>query len=87
MTDAERLAEIRHRSQFDGADGIDALVRYLDGRWLLAQLDTMQAERDQYRRSYEMAQSLLETSEQRETALRAQIAELSAQIAELNSYG
>jgi len=83
MTDAERLAEIRHRSQFYGADGAD----YLDGRWLLAQLDAVQAERDQYRRSYEMAQSLLETSEQRETALRAQIAELSAQIAELNSYG
>ena len=79
MTDAERLAYIR--------DHVVPWPREHDLRWLLAQLDAVHAERDQYRRSYEMAQSLLETSEQRETALRAQIAELSAQIAELNSYG
>jgi len=72
MNDIDRLAYIRHRSQVDGADG----AYYLYGRWLLTQRDTMHAERDQYRRSYEMAQSLLETSEQREDALRVEVEQL-----------
>jgi chromosome segregation ATPase len=53
---------------------------------LRAQIDAVQAERDQYQRSYETAKSLLETSEQREDALRAWCERLMTEVDDLDRH-